>query len=131
MIVGERVPADLLEGHRHGVLIEFEGGQTFPMTARTKRRARRTWEWVYAMKVEPWRGVMVSVSDIRWRGLVRDAALSGHEVAIYRVESRRIVEQRDLPISGEPPEEAGVREPRQPHPSEGGAAAAAPIPDDE
>ena len=107
MVVGGRT--QLISGRRHGVVIESEVGRPLArMPALTKRRARRTWEWIF------------------W-AQEHGAALPNGAAALCRVEGRRVVERQ--PISqgyGPPPDAepgAGVREPRRPRPAEGGAEA--------
>ena len=85
---------------RHGVRVE---GTFF--RARTRRGARRLWR------------EFVDSQHISTTG-------SGNELLIERIERRRVVDVAVLPTQGDPPPDAGVREPRRPRPAAGGAAAA-------
>lgn len=76
MLVGART--GLINGRRHGVVIESEVGRALErMPAMTKRRARRTWEWfVWAQE--------------------QGAPLPSGPVALCRVEAGRVVGRRPL-----------------------------------
>jgi hypothetical protein len=110
MLVGERIPNDLLDGRRHGVIVADAGGCVWRRGARTRRAARRlqgdTFDW---LMFHPQRA----------------GASPGDDLAVIRVERRRIVARRDFRVPGEPPPDCGVREPRRPRPSAGGSAAVA------
>lgn len=86
---------------RHGIRVDG----TF-LGARSRRGARRLWR------------DFVDADHVYFMGRPGD-------LLIERIERRRVVDVAVLPASGDPPPDAGVREPRRPRPAAGGAAAAA------
>jgi hypothetical protein len=100
-----------LPRRRHnGVLVEHEGGRLWWETVWTRRGARRAYGKVLeGLLLEP----------------ARSAATPGDVVRVCLIERRRIVQRQDLRIPGDPPPDAGVREPRRDPPSAGGTAAVA------
>jgi hypothetical protein len=108
MTIGEPVSRRLLEGRRHGVLVQDAERRIWLDTARTRRGARRLYldalDWV---PVHPGRA----------------GASPGDQLTVVRVERERVVDQQHIRVPDDPAPSAGVREPRRPRPSAGGAAA--------
>jgi hypothetical protein len=114
MAVGERVPAELLGRRRHGVLVWRGDHVVWTRGTRTRRGASRRYLDVFDwLPVHPGRA----------------QAAPGNELVVVRVARRRVVEERRVRVPGEPPPDAGVREPRRPRPASSGGAAVAEAPD--
>jgi hypothetical protein len=109
--VGLELDYGLLDGRRHGVLVEHRTGLVSWRISGTRWGARRAYRDVQ-----------------NWVTAEPDSAGAGTAIA-YLVERRQIKRGRYVRTPGEqPPPDAGVREPRRPRPSLGGAAAIADVP---
>jgi len=115
MPVGEEIPAHLLGGRRHGVLVWRDEWVAWSDGTRTRRGAARRY-----LDVMDWLAVDPD----------RAKAAPGDELLVVRVEKRRVKEQRVVRVPGERPPDGGVREPRRPRPSASGGTAVLPRPDD-
>lgn len=106
--IDDQVPVGLLDGRRHAVFIERNGELHSREMARTRWGARRLYsDYVTCVATQPGRA----------------DAVPGDVLVILRIEGRRVVDARRLRVPGEPPAESGVREPRRPAPTQGGASA--------
>jgi hypothetical protein len=114
VVVGDRVSKDELRGARHGVLVLYDEGCLWQDTTFTRRGARRRYRDV-----------------LDWLVVHPDSAHArpGDEVELIRVERERVAQRMLIRIPGDASPDAGVREPRRPRPSAGGAAAVADPPD--
>lgn len=116
MTVGEYVSWNVMKRRRHGVLLENADGTVCPMGTLTKRRSRGLWDSLILAFANPY---------LQEQRRKHRSGLVSHRLSeartIYRVERGRVVAKHPLPAGDEPAGEAGVREPRDPHPSAGGA----------
>jgi hypothetical protein len=114
VVIGEPVAQDQLRGGRHGVLVLDRDDCLWFDVARTRRGARKRY---------------LDVLD--WLPLdpQRAHAPPGAEVELIRVERERVAQRLLIHVGGDAPPDAGMREPRRPRPSAGGAAAVADPPD--
>ena len=108
MGVDQGLVESMLHGHRHGVIVTHEDG-VWSASARTRRGARKRY-----------------LDALDWLALHPEQAhaLPGDELLLLRVERGRVVDRLTLRAPGDAPPDGGVREPRRPWPSAGGAAAA-------
>src|SRR4051812_6004581 len=115
MPVGEHVPDHVLRGRPHGVVVWRDAMVTWCHATRTRRGAGRSYrDLVDWLPVDP----------------ARAEAAPGEELVVARVERRRVVDERIVRALGDPPPDAGTREPRRPRPSSAGGAALVERPDD-
>src|SRR4051812_14172039 len=114
MVVGEPVAQDKLRGRRHGVLVLDRDDCVWFDGARTRRGARKRY-----LEILDWLPVNAQ----------RAHAPPGAAVELIRVERERVAQRMLIHSPGDLPPDAGIREPRRPQPSAGGAAAVADPPD--